>query len=90
MDFGGEDYAWWEYIKRPTMKYDEYKLLNEKLTSAKAVAIETGFNSREVKYNDNVIKDGRVSAVSEHYDKIYAMNLNMADFTQLKVPVVRP
>ncbi|MBK6731023.1 MAG: ABC transporter permease [Bacteroidetes bacterium] len=83
--FGGEDYAWWEYIKRPTMKYDEYKLLNEKLTSAKAVAIETGFNSREVKYNDNVIKDGRVSAVSEHYDKIYAMEFEHGRFfTQLE------
>lgn len=71
--FGGEEYAWWEYMKRPTMKYDEYKLLNEKLTTAEAVAIETWFSSKEVKYEDKVIKNGNVSAVSEHYDRIYDM-----------------
>lgn len=83
--FSGEDYAWWEYIKRPTMKYEEYKLLNEKLLSAKAVAIETGFNSKEVKFEDNVIKNGQVNAVSEHFDKIYSMDfVHGRFFTQLE------
>ncbi|MBC8046490.1 MAG: ABC transporter permease [Fimbriimonadaceae bacterium] len=73
-EFGNEEYKWWEYIKRPTMKYEEYKLLDERLTTAEAVAMENWFNSSELKYMENVVKNANVSAVTEHYDKIYALN----------------
>ncbi|MBK9456284.1 MAG: ABC transporter permease [Bacteroidetes bacterium] len=33
--FNNEEYAWWDYIKRPTMSYEEYKLLNENLPKQK-------------------------------------------------------
>lgn len=72
--FGGEEYAWWEYMKRPVMKYDEYQLLNSRLESAEAVAIENWFNSREIKFQDKVVKNANVSAVSEHYNKIYSLD----------------
>lgn len=72
--FGGEEYAWWEYLKRPVMTYEEYKLLHEKLELADGVAIENWFNSREVKYRDKVVRNVTVSAVSEDYDKVYTMN----------------
>ena len=54
--FGGEEYAWWDYIKRPTMKYAEFKLLDEKLELAEAVAIEVWLSSDEVKYQSNSSK----------------------------------
>lgn len=72
--FGGEEYAWWEYLKRPVMTYEEYKLLHEKLELADGVAIENWFNSREVKYRDKLVRNVTVSAVSEDYDKVYTMN----------------
>lgn len=78
--FSNEEYAWWEYLKRPTMKYEEYKLLDEKLTTAHAVAMENWFNSREIKYEDNVVKNANVSAVTEHYDKIYTLNFDEGRF----------
>ncbi|MFN0275449.1 MAG: ABC transporter permease [Chitinophagales bacterium] len=71
--FNNEEYAWWDYLKRPTMKYEEYKLLEERLTTAQAVAMENWFQSREVKYEENVAKNATVSAVTEHYDKIYTL-----------------
>jgi putative ABC transport system permease protein len=73
-DFGGEEYAWWEYIKRPTMKFDEYKLLEQKLTTAEAVAMENWFNSEKVVYRGDELKNVNISAVTEHYNKIYTMN----------------
>lgn len=83
--FGDEDYAWWEYINRPTMKYDEYKLLHDKLSTAEAVAIEAWFNSKEVKHGNNNLKNTSVSAVSENYDKIYAMEYEHGRyFTQME------
>lgn len=72
--FSNEEYTWWEYLKRPTMKYEEYKLLEERLTTAQAVAMENWFQSREVKFEDNIAKNASISAVTEHYDKIYTLN----------------
>ncbi|MBK7443556.1 MAG: ABC transporter permease [Bacteroidetes bacterium] len=72
--FGNEEYAWWDYIKRPTMSYDEYKLLNEKLTKAKAVAVELWLNADDVKYLDNNLQNVSISGVTENYDEIYTLN----------------
>ncbi|MFI5172989.1 MAG: ABC transporter permease [Chitinophagales bacterium] len=72
--FSNEEYAWWDYIKRPTMKYSEYKLLNDKLSSAEAIAIEVWLNSDEVKFRDKTIQNVAISGVTEQYDKIYSLN----------------
>ncbi len=72
--FSNEEYAWWDYIKRPTMKYTEYKLLNDKLSGAEAIAMEVWLNSDEVKYLDKTLNNVAVSGVTERYDKIYALN----------------
>lgn len=72
--FGGEEYAWWEYMKRPVMSYDEYRILHDKLELADGVAMENWFNSREVKYLDNSVRNVTVSAVTIDYDKVYALN----------------
>jgi len=73
-EFGNDEYAWWDYIKRPTMSYDEYKLLNEKLTKAKAVCIEVWLNADDVKYQSNNLQNVQMSGVTEDYDEIYTLN----------------
>ena len=60
--------------KRPVMTYDEYRLLHERLSLAEGVAIESWFNSREVKYTTYSVRNVSVSAVSKDYDKVYALN----------------
>lgn len=72
--FSNEEYTWWEYIKRPTMKYDEYQQLSDKLTKAKAVAIETWLSAEEVKFRDNTIQNASISGVTDQYDQVYTMN----------------
>lgn len=72
--FSDEEYTWWEYIKRPTMKYEDYQILSDKLTKAKAVAIETWLNADEVKFRSNTITSASISGVTDQYNEVYTMN----------------
>ena len=72
--FSNEEYTWWEYVKRPTMKYDEFQQLSDKLTLAKAVAIETWLSPQEVKFMDHTLQNASISGVTSQYDEVYTMN----------------
>ena len=72
--FSNEEYTWWEYIKRPTMQYEDYQILSDKLTKAKAVAIETWLNTSEVRFRNNAINSGSISGVTDQYNEVYTMN----------------
>ena len=36
--FGGADYPWWKYFRRPEPKYEEFKFLRDNLENAQAVS----------------------------------------------------
>ncbi|MEZ5013354.1 MAG: ABC transporter permease [Chitinophagales bacterium] len=74
--FGDEDYPWWDYVKRPTMKYSEYQVLNSKLESAQAVAIEVWLNLDDISWQDKSLQNVAVSGVTEHYNKLYSLNFS--------------
>src|ERR1700754_1086727 len=38
---GGGEYPWWKYVKRPEPKYEEMKLLKEKVVNASNIAFQT-------------------------------------------------
>jgi putative ABC transport system permease protein len=69
-DDGGE-YPWWEYIKRPSPDFREFRILSTDLEQADAVAIQTFRNSRLIKYERHSVRNVNVSAVTNDYDKIY-------------------
>jgi len=66
-----EEYPWWEYIKRPSPSYREYRILATRLESADAVAIETFRNSRLIKYERHTVRNVDVAAVTNEFDRIY-------------------
>ena len=37
--FGGADYPWWKYFRRPEPKYEEFKFLRDNLENAQAVSM---------------------------------------------------
>ena len=39
---GGEEYQWWEYLRRPNSSYNDYKFLQANLNHAAAVSIFAG------------------------------------------------
>lgn len=72
--FGGEEYPWWRYFRRPRPKYSEYKYLKENLENARAVTImdwylaqakykNSNFNSlvQGITYDFNIITEVPVS-----------------------------
>lgn len=66
-----EEYPWWEYIKRPSPSYDEYRLLSTRLDHAEAVAIQAFRNSRDVVFGRQRVRNVDVSAVTNEFDRIY-------------------
>jgi putative ABC transport system permease protein len=57
---GGNDYPWWKYIKRPSPKYEEMKLLKAKVPAAANVAF--AINTQDnIEFEDDVLSSTTAS-----------------------------
>jgi putative ABC transport system permease protein len=62
------NFPWWKYMNRPTMKYSEYKYLAENVKNAQAISILDG---RMITLkNGNNSMETRLTGVSYDYNKI--------------------
>lgn len=64
-------YKWWEFWRRPTPSYSEYKMLQQNLKHASAIAISADRSNVLVKRENNSLGQVRLVGGSEGYDKIY-------------------
>ncbi|MFN3839317.1 MAG: ABC transporter permease [Cyclobacteriaceae bacterium] len=64
-------YKWWEFWRRPTPSYAEYKMLQQNLKHASAIAITADRSNMIIKRNNNSIGQVRLVGGSENYEKIY-------------------
>src|ERR1700748_824668 len=71
---GGPDFPWWKYIKRPTPKYDEMKLLKLKVPDAAAISFGIE-GSSNVDYGDNSLTGVAYYGNTEDFDKIQKENI---------------
>jgi putative ABC transport system permease protein len=62
------NYPWWKYINRPSMKYNEFKYLADNLENSQAVSIIDG--RRTTLKNENNSMDANLAGVSQDYNKI--------------------
>jgi putative ABC transport system permease protein len=62
------NFPWWKYMNRPTMKYSEYKYLAENVKNAQAISILDG-RTTTLK-NGNNSMETRLTGVSYDYNKI--------------------
>jgi putative ABC transport system permease protein len=67
--------SWWKYIRRPVAKYEEYKLLNERLHNASGVAIMLFVPAKTLKNGNNVVENSTVLSVSHDYNKVRDIDL---------------
>lgn len=67
--FGGGDYPWWRYFRRPEPKYDEFRFLHERLEKASAVAIIEFERDVSCKKGNNSI-DALCQGLTYDYTKI--------------------
>ncbi|MDA3952265.1 MAG: ABC transporter permease [Bacteroidales bacterium] len=70
----GEEFEWWEYLKRPVPKINEYELIKKRSEKAEIVnfAVST---IRNVKYNNNTSENTIIWANSHEFEKIRSFEL---------------
>lgn len=70
-----EEYAWWKYWRRPSPKFNELKIIQERIHGAEASAILINFGGNIVEYENNRIEEVDGNAISHDYSKIQDINL---------------
>ncbi len=78
---GGPDFPWWKYIKRPTPKYEEMKLLKLKVPDAAHISFGIEGQSN-IDYGDNSLTGVAYYGYSEDFDKIQQVNVNIGRYFQ--------
>lgn len=71
---GGDNYAWWEYIKRPQASLRETNFIKEKSKYAESVAYYVA-SYRSIRYKANSNSSAAIIAVSQDYDKILPQDI---------------
>ena len=69
---GGPDYPWWKYMKRPTPKFSEMKLLREKVPEASYISYGIG-TTANVDFGDNSLTGVNYYGNTEDFDKIQSI-----------------
>ena len=70
----GEEFAWWEYLKRPVPKIEEYEQIKKRSEKAEIVNFAAS-TLRTVKYKNNTAEDAILWANSHEFEKIRAFEL---------------
>jgi putative ABC transport system permease protein len=78
---GGPEYPWWKYIKRPTPKFDEIKLLRAKVPDAVNIAFNIE-NTSNVDYGDNSLTGVNYYGCSEDYARIQQITIGDGRYFQ--------
>jgi putative ABC transport system permease protein len=75
LEEGETEYPWWRYWNRPFATYDEMKMVQEKVSSAKAVAVSIWTNGPIIKYSDRSVKNATINGISQDYNLIMELDI---------------
>ena len=70
----GEEFKWWEYLKRPVPKIEEYEQIKKRSEKAEIVNFAAS-TLRTVKYKNNTAEDAILWANSHEFERIRAFEL---------------
>src|SRR6185436_16379493 len=71
---GNGPYKWWEYWRRPTPSYNEYKFLNANLRNKSAISIFAGKGNSIIRRGSSSIGQIGLQGAGEGYNEIYDIN----------------
>jgi putative ABC transport system permease protein len=77
----GPDYPWWKYVKRPTPKYEEMRLLRLKVPDAAHMVFELQITDN-VENSDNVLSGVNYYGNTEDFDKVQQVNIGSGRYFQ--------
>ncbi|HOI88222.1 MAG TPA: ABC transporter permease [Lentimicrobium sp.] len=73
--FGGADYPWWKYMRRPEPRMAELTEIQRRSMASEASAYMVGMN-RTVKYGSAAVENATVLGVSHDYHEVSPIELN--------------
>jgi putative ABC transport system permease protein len=79
---GGENYAWWEYMKRPETRLQEMEEIQKRSNLCDAVAYYVA-TERNVKQGGVTFEGAAVIGASHDYEKVEAINLSAGRYFSL-------
>jgi putative ABC transport system permease protein len=77
---GNEEFKWWEYFRRPTPSYNEYKVLQANLKHASSIAIFVGRGNQVIKRGTYSIGQIDLIGGSPGYDVLFELNIQKGRF----------
>ena len=84
VDMSGE-YKWWEYMKRPSPDYRDYRFIKNNATTAQAVTMLLQYE-RSVKLGRNSISKCVIKGVTSDWEKVSRVNIsNGRYFTESEI-----
>jgi putative ABC transport system permease protein len=89
--FGGGEYAWWEFMKRPNPTYDEYEALNGNVQWAEAVSVYDVRGNNTLKYKSNNMTGTDLMGITYNHNQVIEMDIGLGRyFTPQEVSTGRP
>lgn len=71
---GDEEYAWWKYVQRPNVKYNEAEALKRRMTTAATVTFFSGAR-RTAEYGNSTVENIQATAVSEGFEEFITVDV---------------
>ena len=72
---GNGPYKWWEFFRRPTPSFNEYKFLNANLRNKTAISIYAARGNAIIKRGSSSIGQIGLRGAHEGYDEIFEVNI---------------
>ena len=76
----GEEYPWWEYIKRPQVDYDNYKQLNANIQNASSVAYLAYYKTASIKSRNGSISGVNLLGVTPSFAETLSLKVSDGRF----------
>jgi len=78
--WGNNSNNWWDIMKWPTPKYNEYEIIREKSRHAKLSTFFIGVGSRVLKWNSNSVEQAFLCGVTGEFTTIFGMDFDKGRF----------
>ena len=73
---GNGPFKWWEYWRRPTPSYNEFRFLQANMTNASHLAISAEKGNCTFKRGNNGLGEARLIGVSYHFNEVYNFEIS--------------
>ncbi len=71
---GDTEYAWWKYIQRPNVTFEEAEAMGRRMSTTEHVTFFSGAN-RTVEYGNTVVENATAIGVSEGFENFITVNV---------------